>query len=87
MPQVATLAAQQVLQPMHVAAALTHLAKLHAMGLPPREVERFRASGLVQRLAGKPCTLRRSALGPNTKTRAVSTPKRPGEQSCTAPGG
>lgn len=47
------LAAQQVMQPMHVAAALTHLAKLHAMGLPPREVERFRASALVQRLAGE----------------------------------
>lgn len=54
MSQVATHAAQQVLQPMHVAAALTHLAKLHAMGVPPREVERFQTNGIVQRLAGEP---------------------------------
>ena len=50
--QVAVLASQQVLQPIHVSAALSHLAKLHAIGLHPREMERFRASGLVQRLTG-----------------------------------
>ena len=64
MSQVATLAAQQVLQPMHVAAALTHLAKLHAMGLSPREVERFRTSGIVQRLGGEPSIVMLSWLGP-----------------------
>lgn len=60
--QVAELASQQVLQPMHVSAALSHLAKLHAMGLTPRQMERFRASGLVQRLAGESTLCRAQGL-------------------------
>ena len=48
----AALFAAHPFQPMHVSAALGHLAKLHAMAMPPADAQRMTASALVPRLAG-----------------------------------
>jgi len=50
--QVAALCAAHPFQPMHVSAALGHLAKLHAMAMPPADAQRLSASAVVPRLAG-----------------------------------
>ena len=54
--QVAALFAAHPFQPMHVSAALGHLAKLHAMAMPPADAQRLAASAVVPRLAGASCT-------------------------------
>ena len=50
--QAAALFAAHPFQPMHVSAALGHLAKLHAMTRDADDAKRMLASDIVPRLAG-----------------------------------